>query len=100
MPIERKYERDVDLLLAEEFAVNRIFAERLKDLTKFAKKPARVADVWVSRSNNLGKSVLIVVYQTDDNQLVALLIEDKVDAPLQPDQAARYRRAAPPHRPV
>lgn len=94
MTIERKYERDVDLLLAEEFAVNRTFAERFKALTKFASKTASVADFWVSKSNNLGESDLIVVYQSDDGERFALLIEDKVDAPLQPEQIARYRLRA------
>jgi hypothetical protein len=34
------------------------------------------------------------VYQPDDGERFALLVEDKVDAPLQPDQAARYRLRA------
>jgi hypothetical protein len=36
------YERDV--LLAEEFAVNPAFADRVKSLTKFAGEPAIVAE--------------------------------------------------------
>ncbi|MEQ1934838.1 MAG: hypothetical protein ABL962_13345 [Fimbriimonadaceae bacterium] len=36
MPVERKYERDVDLVLAEEFAVNPAFAQTFKALTGFA----------------------------------------------------------------
>jgi hypothetical protein len=94
MAIERRYERDVDLLLAEEFSVNPVFAERFKAATKFEGKTATVADYWVSKSNNLGESDLIVIYQTADGERFALLIEDKVDAPLQPDQAARYRQRA------
>jgi hypothetical protein len=87
MPVERKYERDLDLLLAEEFAVNPTFAERFKALTKFGSEPATVADFWVSKSNSLGESDLIVVYQCDDGRRFALLIEDKVDANLQSNQA-------------
>ena len=94
MPIERKYERDVDLLLAEEFALNPAFATSFKSLTKFANVPAQVSDFWISKGDNLGESDLIVVYQADDTKRFALLIEDKVDAPLQPDQAARYRLRA------
>lgn len=56
MTVERKYERDVDLLLAEEFAVNPIFAERFKNLTKFADRAAHVTKFWVSKSNNNGES--------------------------------------------
>ena len=94
MPIERKYERDVDCLLAEEFVTNPVFAEAVKGLTKFAAIPAKVMDFWVSKGNNLGESDLIVVYLSDENERFALLIEDKVDAPLQPGQAARYRLRA------
>lgn len=94
MPVERKYERDVDLLLAEEFSVNQTFAERFKSLTKFADRSATVSNFWVSKSNNLGESDLIVLYQSEDGESFALLIEDKVDANLQPDQAARYRLRA------
>ncbi|CCD96745.1 hypothetical protein BRAO375_740028 [Bradyrhizobium sp. ORS 375] len=36
MPLERLFERDVDLLLAEELAVNPIFVDRPKSVTKFA----------------------------------------------------------------
>ena len=94
MPVERKYERDVDLLLAEEFAVNPEFAQAFLALTGFADETAAVADLWVSKSDNLGESDLIVVYQGADGRRFALLIEDKVDANLQPDQAARYRMRA------
>lgn len=94
MPVERKYERDVDLLLAEEFAINPAFADHFKSLTKFSGEVATVADFWVSKSNTLGESDLIVLYQRSGNSRFALLIEDKVDANLQPDQAGRYRLRA------
>jgi hypothetical protein len=94
MTVERKYERDVDLLLAEEFAVNPIFAQQFKNFTKFANRAGNVVNFWVSKSNNKGESDLIVVYQDQDGEHFALLIEDKIDAPLQPDQAERYRLRA------
>ena len=94
MPVERIYERDVDLLLAEEFDVNPAFADHMKSLTKFAGEPAVVAECWVSKSNYLGESDLEVVYQRDDGSRFALMIEDKVEAGLQPDQAKRYRLRA------
>jgi hypothetical protein len=92
VPVERIYERDVDLLLAEEFAVNPAFPDHIKSLTKFAGERATLAEFWVSKSDTLGESDLVVVYQHSDG--FALLIEDKVDANLQPDQAARYRMRA------
>ena len=91
MPVERIYERDVDLLLAEEFDVNPAFADQVKSLTKFAAEPAAVAEFRVSKSDNLGESDLEIVYRRSDGSRFALLIEDKVDANLQPDQAKRYR---------
>jgi len=94
MSVERKYERDLDLLLAEEFAVNEDFAEGFKALTKFAAESASVVDYWVSKSDNLGESDLIIVYEAAEGKRFALLIEDKVDANLQPDQANRYRQRA------
>ncbi|TAL77461.1 MAG: hypothetical protein EPN75_12905 [Beijerinckiaceae bacterium] len=94
MTVGRKYERDVDLLLAEEFFVNPEFAESFKLLTRFAGKRALVTDFWVSKSNNLGESDLIVIYKGADERCFALLIEDKVDANLQPGQAERYRQRA------
>lgn len=94
MPVERLYERDVDLLLAEEFDVNPAFAEHFKSLTKFAGESAVVVRCWVSKSNNLGESDLEVSYRRSDDSCFALLIEDKVDAGLQPGQAERYRLRA------
>jgi hypothetical protein len=94
LAVERKYERDVDILLAEEFATNPEFSIRIKALTKFATLSASVKDFWVSKSNTLGESDLIILYESDVRSRFALLIEDKVDAPLQPEQAARYRLRA------
>ena len=94
MPVERMYERDVDLLLAEELAVHPAFADHFKSLTKFADEPAAVTEFWVSKSNSLGESDLVVVYQRSDGSRFALMIEDKVDANLQSDQAERYRMRA------
>ncbi len=94
MNIAKKYERDIDLLLAEEFTVNPSFAKQFKALTGFQTKEASVAEFWVSRSDKWGESDLIVVYESHLGERFALLIEDKVDAPLQPDQAQRYRLRA------
>lgn len=94
MPVMRKYERDIDLLLAEEFSVCPAFADWFKSKTKFAAEEAVIADVHVSKSDNLGESDLIALFKRIDGKCFALMIEDKVDAPLQPDQASRYRLRA------
>jgi hypothetical protein len=96
MAIERKYERDIDLLLAEEFAVSPRFAAWfLKHTKKFAGAEANVKDVYVSRSDSTGESDLVVVFDKHGgDSRFALLIEDKIDAPLQPEQEERYRLRA------
>ena len=94
MAVERKYERDIDLLLAEELEVNAAFALWLKARTKFSGNEGTIAGVFVSRSDNLGESDLVAVYRRPDGTCFAILIEDKVDAPIQPDQASRYRLRA------
>lgn len=94
MAVERKYERDLDLLLAEELAVSPAFADWFRSRTKFSKRAAAVVDVFVSRADNLGESDLIVLFEADHGGRFALMIEDKVDAPLQPEQALRYRLRA------
>jgi type III restriction enzyme len=68
----------VDLLLAEEFDVNPAFADHIKSLTKFAGEPVTVAEFWVSKSNNLGESDLVVAYRRSDGSRFALLIEDNL----------------------
>lgn len=94
--IARKYERDIDLLLAEEFAVSPSFAGWfLKQTRAFKGIQARVIDVGVSVSDTTGESDLVVVFEEQVGcRRFALHIEDKIDAPLQPEQEARYRLRA------
>jgi len=95
MAVERKYERDIDVLLAEEFAVSPRFANWFLSLTTFSEATASVVDVYVSRSDSTGESDLVVVFEDPEgNRRFALLIEDKIDAPVQPEQAERYRLRA------
>jgi len=90
--IGRKYERDIDLLLAEEFAVSPEFASWFLGQTRFAGADVGVLYVFVSLSDVTGESDLVVVFQQiGGERRVALHIEDKIDAPLQPQQEARYR---------
>jgi hypothetical protein len=95
MAIERKYERDIDILLAEEFAVSPAFATWFLEHTEtFAGVKASVSDVYVSKSDSTGESDLVVIFDKGGDSRFALLIEDKIDAPLQPEQEARYRLRA------
>jgi hypothetical protein len=98
--VARKYERDIDLLLAEEFAASPSFATWFLEQTNgFKKIQARVVEVGVSRSDATGESDLVVVFEEKQNarERYALHIEDKIDAPLQPEQEARYRIRAQAH---
>jgi hypothetical protein len=92
----RKYERDVDILLAEEFEISRPFAAWFRQqIPSFADRGAQVVEVAVSKSEYLGESDLVLVYQeVETDRRFAIFIEDKIDAPLQPEQVARYRRRA------
>lgn len=94
MAVERKYERDIDLLLAEEFSVNPAFASWFVSLTKFSGRTSEVVEVHVSKADTQGESDLVVVFEEPSGHRFAILIEDKLDAPLQPDQAARYHLRA------
>jgi hypothetical protein len=92
LAVERKYERDIDILLAEEFTVSPAFAAWFWRHTRFGETDAKVSDVFVSRSDSTGESDLIVLYESlQGSKRFALMIEDKIDAPLQPEQVARYR---------
>jgi hypothetical protein len=96
MSVERKYERDIDLLLAEEFSVSPAFATWfLNQTSSFSGVPAQVVEVYVSRSDTTGESDLVVVFEKQGgDSRFALHIEDKIDAPLQPEQEVRYRLRA------
>lgn len=91
----RKYERDIDVLLAEEFAVLPQFGDWfLQQTQKFKDVQAQVTDIYISMSDNLGESDLVVKFQRSDGTSFALFIEDKIDARFQPNQLERYRQRA------
>jgi hypothetical protein len=93
--IGRKYERDIDVLLAEEFAVSPQFVVWfLQNTQKFRNAQASVAEVNISKSDSLGESDLVVILERENGGKFALFIEDKVNAPLQPQQEERYHLRA------
>lgn len=94
MAIERIYERDIDIMLAEEFEVSPAFASWILKQTKFSDVEALVKEVFVSKTDSTGESDLVVIFEKPDAEKVALLIEDKIDASLQPEQETRYRLRA------
>lgn len=94
--LPRFYERDMDIILAEEFQVSPAFANWFLSAKDCADcRSGKVLAVAVSKSDNLGESDLIVLFESvDAESRFALFIEDKIDAPLQPEQLARYRKRA------
>ena len=89
---KKVYEHDIDLLILEEFILDRSFA-RL-----FLNKLALSDDYFVckaihSLSDADGESDISLILQYP-NRKVALLIEDKIDAPTMPEQSARYHLRA------
>ena len=91
--IESVQERDVDLLLLEELNVDFDFAHwfistlNLPDLTL-------VIGAWRSVSDfGLGETDILFSYQSN-NDKVYLLLENKLDASFQENQAVRYKQRA------
>ena len=81
-------ERDMDLLFLEEFVCSAKFLEKFTN--PIGIKDATVVSVYSSKTDIvLGESDMTIVVKSGD-ELIGLLIEDKIDAAAMPDQAARY----------
>ncbi|MBW6455878.1 MAG: hypothetical protein K0A98_08310 [Trueperaceae bacterium] len=92
--LEAVTERDVDLLILEELAVSRDFLAWWLD--RVEGEPGTEEAVVVRARHSvthprLGESDLVVVYARGRSDARAVLIENKLSAPPQPDQALRYR---------
>lgn len=91
--LEAVSERDIDLLLLEELSVcgefgrwflSKTWGDGVSCMKSFG--------VWHSITEQLlGESDLVWVFEDIQCRRVALLLEDKIAAPPQPEQAARYR---------
>jgi hypothetical protein len=91
--IECVAERDIDLLLLEELHVSTAFRAWLLGQA-FGRdfENARFLGAWHSVSHpTLGESDLLLIFEDAQHSKAALLIENKIDAQPQPEQAARYR---------
>ena len=85
-------ERDIDLLLVEELRANEEFADWFVARTWGLSRFKSTVGAWhsVTRGDQ-GESDIVFVFFSVDNQRHALLVENKIDAMAQPEQAARYR---------
>ncbi len=93
-PIGAVQERDIDLWLVEEFCSSAGFRSWFLEQTVGAQFVAgKFVDAWHSVVDpSLGESDLEVAFEGPDEGGFRLLIEDKIDAPVQPNQAKRYRQ--------
>ena len=87
--IESVTERDIDLLLLEEFNVSPEFSSWFHSKVISNASVPEIIGAWHSVSDSvLGESDLIVIYQDQ----LAVLIENKIDAVSQPNQGERYKQ--------
>ncbi|MBM3997134.1 MAG: hypothetical protein FJ303_23735 [Planctomycetes bacterium] len=91
--IECVAERDVDLLILEELHVSASFRSwLLAEVFGPDVGAGQFLGAWHSVSHvTLGESDLVIVFKDGQAITTALLIENKIDAPPEPEQAARYR---------
>jgi len=80
-------ERDIDILLLEEFNSNPEFGSWFLSTLFPNKEESECMGAWHSVTDSkLGESDLIILYESG----LAILIENKIDAPVQPQQGSRY----------
>jgi hypothetical protein len=86
-------ERDIDLLLLEELHVSAAFRSWLvSQVVGPDSRHTQFLGAWHSVSRvTLGESDLVVLFADGSGSKFALLIENKINAQPQPEQAARYR---------
>lgn len=86
-------ERDMDLLIIEEFIANKDFAGLFLDATKIDRN-SEIVSIQRSLRYQMGESDIVVVLKTPQGKNVGLHIEDKVNAEAQQEQYDRYEERA------
>lgn len=81
-------ERDIDLLLLEEFNASEAFLKWF--CSQVGVPEAELMRAWHSVANAFGESDLVLTVQSN-GKIVGILIENKIDAPEQKEQGTRYR---------
>lgn len=91
--IAKLYERDIDLLLMEELGCSDEFRRWLSARVCGEENFERHGEAKYSVVDSSGRECdLIYLYQMSGKGLFAILIENKIDAPPQPEQAEHYLR--------
>lgn len=92
MNFESVTERDMDLLLMRKFACDKIFLNVFLKEIGYDAENVSVDTVSHSVSTEDGESDIVVTLDIEDGRKIALLIEDKTNAPAMDNQALRYGR--------
>ena len=87
--IECVLERDTDLLFLEEWSVNEKFAGWMLEQFGITEKFFRFDGFHSVTDPQYGESDLLLIAENESNK-IALLLENKIDAVAQEEQAARY----------
>lgn len=90
--LEAVTERDIDLLLLEEIHASEFFRKWLASTIVGADAAGfSFVNAWHSILDpSLGESDMLVIFSNRALGKEAILLENKIDAPAQPDQAKRY----------
>ncbi len=83
-------ERDIDLLLLEEFMSSLEFQVFFLKQSKFKELNLTYVEAQRSVTDSTGESDLEVSFKNENGQIIMLMIENKVNANFQKDQLQRY----------
>lgn len=86
-------ERDMDLLIIEEFISSKEFANLFLDATHIERN-SEIVSIQRSLRFQMGESDIVVVLRTPNGINIGLHIEDKVNAEAQQEQYGRYEERA------
>ena len=84
-------ERDIDLLLLEEFMSYKDFQNFFLKHSKFAELKLSYIEAQRSVTDSTGESDLEVSFKNENGQTIMLMLENKVNANFQKDQLQRYQ---------
>ncbi|SFC87445.1 PD-(D/E)XK nuclease superfamily protein [Flexibacter flexilis DSM 6793] len=90
--LEAVQERDMDILILEELECNENFRTHFTNQLHLPEMQ-EYEGAWRSVTDStLGETDILVKYISSENQVICLLIENKIDANFQPEQFARYEK--------
>ncbi|WP_335917861.1 hypothetical protein [Shewanella chilikensis] len=90
--IQSVQERDIDLMLLEEFHTSTAFCNWLASRVYEFPHAVEFVGAWHSVIHNqYGESDLVLIFKANDGSHQAILIENKIDATPQQQQGLRYR---------